>query len=55
MCGRQEEQIGVSSVREGRAATRFVLNKEELQAMTPHAVTRAFPLARNPLFAAHLI
>ena len=33
----------MSAAREGRAAVRFVLSKEELQAMTPHAVTRAFP------------
>jgi len=31
------------SAREGRAATRFTLSREELQAMTAHAVTRAYP------------
>ena len=31
------------SGRGGRATTRFVVSKDELQEMTPHAVTRAFP------------
>ena len=33
----------MSAAREGRGATRFVLTKDELQAMTPHAVTRTYP------------
>src|SRR5262245_41953146 len=31
------------SARESRGPNRFVLSKEELAAMTPHAVTRAYP------------
>jgi CRP/FNR family cyclic AMP-dependent transcriptional regulator len=33
----------VSAARENRPPARFLLSREELQAMTPHAVTRAFP------------
>ena len=33
----------MSAAREGRATTRFVLTKEELAAVTAHAVTRVYP------------